>query len=128
MVIWRAAAWPNWWITCLTKVLSFFLLISYSQKKFTLIIKIFFCEKWLKSMGPKHLLLHPKQKLILRKNERTFINNFCLFTPLWKSLWSSTGLLLVCALSRRAFSSEGQKQNQPKLGSKKCLNQFWKSV
>ena len=33
MVIWRAAAWTNWWITCLTKVLSFFLLISYSQKK-----------------------------------------------------------------------------------------------
>ena len=36
--------------------------------------------------GSQNLLLDPKQKLILRKNERTFINNFCLFTPLWKSL------------------------------------------
>ena len=35
-----------------------------ANEKFTLIFKIFFCEKWLKSMGLKNLLLDSKQNLI----------------------------------------------------------------
>ena len=46
-----------------------------ANKKFTLIIKIFFCEKWLKSMGPKHGFSEPTLNLIegLREKRQSML-------------------------------------------------------